>query len=75
MEEGNFFNLFKPKFSTKHFVAFLGTKSGDPSRVVALEGSTREVEECGLQGIVQGVTSSLNCYCPVQWPIQEALEF
>ncbi len=57
------------------FVAFLGTKSGDPSRVVAFEGSTREVEECGLHGIMQGVTGSLNCYCPVQDPIQEVLEF
>jgi hypothetical protein len=41
------------------FVAFLGTKSGDTSREVALEGSTREVEECGLDGMMQGATGSL----------------
>jgi hypothetical protein len=43
--------------------------------VAALEDSTRVVEECGLQGIIQGATGSLNCYCPVQDPIQEVLEF
>jgi hypothetical protein len=69
------FNLLQTKSLNKAFVAFLGTKSGDPSRVVPLEGSIREVEECGLQGMTQGVTGSLNCYCPVQNPIQEALEF
>jgi hypothetical protein len=29
--------------------------------VAALEDITEEVEECGLKGIVQGVTGSLNC--------------
>jgi hypothetical protein len=33
------------------FVAFLGTKLGDPSRVEALKSSNEEVEECGLKGI------------------------
>ena len=50
------------------FVAFLGTKSGDTSRVVALEDSTRVLR------LTQGATGSLNCYCPVQDPIQEVLE-
>jgi hypothetical protein len=74
-QEGNFFIFNPTKSLNKAFVAFSGTKSGDTSRVVALEDSTRVVEECGLQGIIQGATGSFNCYCPVQDPIQEVLEF